>query len=79
MWVAHTDSDAEAPERLIRLTTPLSRYSGRGVGGEGILFLTPHPQPLSPEYRGEGDNATQPESGRATKDVGITGPQCRHA
>jgi hypothetical protein len=32
-------------------------YRGRGVGGEGDLrseFPTPSPQPLSPEYEGEG-------------------------
>src|SRR5450755_3253403 len=42
---------------------------GRGVGGEGVhsrvnhgvtpdlVSSTPHPQPLSPEYRGEGSSA----------------------
>ncbi len=38
---------------------PSPRYSGRGVGGEGRSGRTasgssPHPRPLSPEYRGEG-------------------------
>src|SRR6185437_11267124 len=32
---------------------PLPCTRGRGVGGEGEM-LPPHPQPLSPEYRGEG-------------------------
>ena len=36
---------------------PLPRTRGRGVGGEGVesrLGATPSPQPLSPEYGGEG-------------------------
>src|SRR5258708_7438012 len=40
----------------IRLPSPLR---GRGVGGEGEehdTFRTPHPRPLSPEYRGEGSS-----------------------
>jgi hypothetical protein len=46
---------------------PLSRYSGRGVGGEGFrnkpaiaqtgLSRAPHPRPLSPKYRGEESKA----------------------
>ncbi len=37
--------------------SPVLRGEGPGVRGEprgGVLILTPHPRPLSPEYRGEG-------------------------
>jgi hypothetical protein len=39
------------------LDSPLPRTRGRGVAGEGVEVaeaLAPSPQPLSPEYRGEG-------------------------
>ena len=43
--------------------SPLPCTQGRGVGGEGagLSPKTPHPQPLSPEYRGEG-GTPDPES-----------------
>ena len=40
--------------------SPLPCTRGRGVGGEGFGSVsTPHPQPLSPEYRGEGSKWRQ--------------------
>ncbi len=49
--------------RQVRLipTPPRPGTPGRGVGGEGaeiLLARTPHPQPLSPEYRGEGGSGS---------------------
>ena len=39
--------------------SPLPGTPGRGVRGEGQVSkrFTPHPRPLSPEYRGEGSKA----------------------
>src|SRR5215831_13797455 len=34
--------------------SPSPPLRGRGVGGEGVKKKAPHPQPLSPGYRGEG-------------------------
>src|SRR4051812_8467664 len=42
--------------------SPLLGTPGRGVGGEGFWKAGSHPQPLSPEYEGEGrkDRALAP-------------------
>src|SRR5205823_2607793 len=51
-----------------RRRAPLPCSGGRGVGGEGRVGLqTPHPRPLSPEYRGEGGKTTPaaPQGGAA--------------
>ena len=55
-----SDSQAERANPRGQATgnyfSPRPGTPGRGVGGEGQIAAsnTPHPQPLSPEYRGEG-------------------------
>ncbi len=45
--------------QMLDACSPRPGTPGRGVRGEGLLEApaTPHPRPLSPEYRGEGSNA----------------------
>lgn len=66
-WVLYGDSfmDVDYAAILAHFATSFSPRpctQGRGVGGEGSCVLqqsgkTPHPHPLSPEYRGEGGKA----------------------
>ena len=44
-------------DAVLRSSPPHPPLRGRGVGGEGAMASgprTPHPRPLSPDYRGEG-------------------------
>jgi actin-like ATPase involved in cell morphogenesis len=60
----------------VRVHAPLAPR-GRGVGGGGGRTATPHPRPLSPEYRGEGGRiGGVPGAGRGLRAGGDTAAGC---
>ena len=45
---------------VLKPLAPVLRGEGYGVRGSWKRHKTPHPRPLSPEYRGEGRNEATP-------------------